>query len=273
MSSEYMSCPYCSYCSHDFVRLQAHVQQAHPEHVDKESHSEKPSETQLNDFEVAQLLAFEEAGLPANLAFSDRHCAPSITDSISRETSTSNSSLPSSVSDDEEPWVQCVCGERVQFHELDAHADMHAQEDLSMDDGAISADIELETTPSRTLRPLNDMLGTFSTNIPSPLRNHDQLHQRNNARSHSPRRRVPTLKEIFLGTPSTPKRKSPYKTTSTKQGKTRRLGVSGHPVATDTLTDEEYSALNWAHLRTRSKCQTGWLKCSGTVLGSPRLIE
>ncbi|KAK5061466.1 hypothetical protein LTR84_008009 [Exophiala bonariae] len=183
------------------------------------------SQPPLNDFELAQLLAFEEAGLPAELALHDVLHEPS-TKTRHDEEGANSSPLPvpqaqSNDGDVDEQWVGCFCGERVHVLELDAHADMHAQENLS------GVDIDL-TSETRMPQPLttehhpHSITKSFTTSIPESLRNVDQAPNRTPTRGSKKRR--PSLKEIFLGTSASPKSKSPYKAVSSKQGKTRRLG-------------------------------------------------
>lgn len=230
---EHLRCPFCRYDSGDFNGLDMHVRHSHPnkqyrDDIKSYPDSPRPSETsELNDFQLAQLLAFQEAGLPSELALSESPSLPAGEDGQPVETETARkhaSPQSSSRAGDEEPWVGCVCGERVHFLELDAHADMHAQENVSMDDSESPSNPQL-STPSRSFEhALADVSGSFNTNIPNSLRNHGQLNPKTPPSSN--KRRVPSLREIFLGTPASPKRKSPYKAVSSKKGKTKRLGVS-----------------------------------------------
>ncbi|EXJ86478.1 hypothetical protein A1O3_03429 [Capronia epimyces CBS 606.96] len=228
---EYLRCPFCRYGSHDFDDLDRHVQQAHADkrhRDDRTSHPDSPRQTDrsdLNDFQLAQLLAFEEAGLPSELALTDRPCLPG-SDGAGKGEAARKDSSPASVSSprqgDEEPWVGCVCGERVHFLELDAHADMHAQEDVSMDEAETASNGELSGPIPTAEDALDDISNAFNTNIPSSLRNYDQLNPK--TPPSSGKRRVPSLREIFLGTSASPKRKSPSDAVPSNIGKTKRLG-------------------------------------------------
>ncbi|KIX10363.1 uncharacterized protein Z518_01445 [Rhinocladiella mackenziei CBS 650.93] len=241
---QYLRCPYCPFGSHEFDQLDRHVQRAHLGDQRTESRKSRPEphrnpdNVELSDFELAQLLAFEEAGLPPELALPDRPNVPAsvlagrseataktpIPPSPSRSPSGSRSrsrsaSASASDSKDDERWVECHCGEHVQFIELDAHSDMHAQENVSMDEADLPSDVALSSPPSTEEPPLLD---SFNTNAPRALRNYDQLHPK--TLPSSVKRRGPSLKDILLGSPASPKRKSPYKAVSSKAGKTRRLG-------------------------------------------------
>ncbi|EXJ80271.1 hypothetical protein A1O1_08413 [Capronia coronata CBS 617.96] len=228
---EYMRCPFCRYGSHNFDHLDRHVRQSHPDkrlHIDRESHSDCPQQSDtsdLDDFQLAQVLAFEEAGLPSELALSDRPSLPATDGDKSRETAKNHASLPSPArqgNGDKVPWVGCFCGERVHFLELDAHADMHAQENVSMDEPQQPSNADLSTRPATAARTLGDISNAFTTTISGSLRNHDQLNPKTPPSNN--KRRVPSLREIFLGTPASPKRRSPYKAVSSNDGKTKRLG-------------------------------------------------
>ncbi|KAJ9500214.1 hypothetical protein H2202_004009 [Exophiala xenobiotica] len=227
--AQYLRCPYCPFGSHDFDQLDRHVQRRHADeqHTNNENPQSNPScpqnEPDLDDFELAQVLAFEEAGLPRELALSEVQTVPS-NKQLDRSRESANGShvdLPVARANDEAQWVECFCGERVHILELDAHSDMHAQEKLSIEDGDLPA-VELANLPSTAEHPLTDISSSFSTNIPRSLRNYDQLHPK--TPPSSGKRRTPSLKDIFLGSPASAKRKSPYNAVSTKEGKTRRLG-------------------------------------------------
>ncbi|KIV85550.1 hypothetical protein PV11_01232 [Exophiala sideris] len=220
MAREYqeqrLRCPFCPFDSFNFDALDQHVQHVHGDRLDDNHKNAQPEQSGLSDFELAQLLAFEEAGLPSELALPDRPNVPAINGIGSREGATPSSQSPSSAhGKGEGQWVECVCGERVHYLELDAHSDMHAQEKLSIG-GDDLPDAEA------TEQPLRDMSSSFSTNIPKSLRNHNQLQPK--TPPSSGKRRIPSLKEVFLGSPSSPKRKSAYSGVSAQQGKTRRLG-------------------------------------------------
>lgn len=229
MAPEYqgqsLRCPFCPFGSHNFEKLDRHVGRAHAEQRLREDETSQPAGSRLNDFELAQLLAFEEAGLPSELALPDRPTVPAYRGLEQAEVAKKHS-LPSSPSESaaEAPWIECVCGESVHFLELEAHSDMHAQENLSIDDADLPSNVQLSTLPSTVEPPLQTISESFSTGISSSLRNHAHLLPK--TPPSSGKRRGPSLKEFFLGTPVSPKRKSPYKAVSTKQGKTKRLGVS-----------------------------------------------
>ncbi|KAI1617946.1 peptidase family C78-domain-containing protein [Exophiala viscosa] len=226
MAREYqeqrLRCPFCAFGSLDFDKLDDHVQKVHANQQHGDDMGARPDTNQLSDFELAQLLAFEEAGLPSELALPDRPVVPAINGTRNVE-GTTPSSPPSSSAhgNDDGQWVECVCGERVHCLELDAHADMHAQEKLSIGEDDLPS-VELATQLSANHQPLRDVSDSFSTNIPRSLRNHDQLQPK--TPPSNGRRRIPSLKEVFLGSPSSPKRKSAYSGVSAQQGKTRRLG-------------------------------------------------
>ncbi|OQV05240.1 hypothetical protein CLAIMM_10012 [Cladophialophora immunda] len=223
---QYLTCPFCTFGSNDIDSLERHVQHLHgSRQPDGQQHYDAAS--QLSDADLAQLLAFEEAGLPAELALPDRPNVPARGEIQAAESATNLQEPPSSSRvAKEDSWAQCVCGERVHFLELDAHSDMHAQESVSMDDADIpSSDVELWTPESTAERPLANISNSFSTNIPKSLRNYDQIRE-NTTPPRSEKRRGPSLKEIFLGTSAFPKRKSAISAASTKLGQTKQLGRS-----------------------------------------------
>lgn len=228
---ERLRCPYCDFSSYDFDDLETHCWRAHTsqqeEHPRPGKNKQSRSQPPLNDFELAQLLAFEEAGLPPELALQDALEEPSPIPRQEEEgTEGSPSPLLHATPNDEDfhkqSWIGCVCGERVHFLELDAHADMHAQENVS----GVDIDLPAET---RMPQPLaaehypHNVTKSFTTSIPESLRNVDRISHKTPSRTG--KNRLPSLKEMLLGTPASPKGKSPYKAVSSKQGKTRRLGV------------------------------------------------
>ncbi|KIW98473.1 uncharacterized protein Z519_00134 [Cladophialophora bantiana CBS 173.52] len=219
--NQHLTCPFCRFDCNDFDSLEKHVQHLH---TDRQPDPRQPysATSQLSDAELAQLLAFEEAGLPAELALPDRRNVPACGETQTPESATDLEQSPSSSQGgNEESWVLCVCGERVHFLELDAHSDMHAQENITLDEIDIpSGDVELATTAEP---PLADLSNSFSTRIPKSLRNYDQIHDRT---PRSEKRRGPSLKDIFLGTHASPKRESAISAVSAKVGKTKRLGRS-----------------------------------------------
>ena len=224
-----LKCPFCGLESHNFDALERHVQRIHSvQSSEYQPASEPPNRSSvMDDFELAQLLAFEEAGLPAELALSDRSNGPAGQESHRREGAGENGHTTSSrLSENDSTWVQCECGERVNFLELDAHSDMHAQEHISIDESEGSGkDVELSTLKPTSQPTSIELTSTFNTSISKSLRNYDQIRP---SRTPPPpeRRRGPSLKEIFLGTPASPKRKSAYSAVSSKIGRTKRLGVS-----------------------------------------------
>lgn len=226
---QHLTCPFCPFESHDLGILERHVQHLHADRHSGPNGTPQPSQSTvaMSDADLAQLLAFEEAGLPAELALSDTTNVPARYGNQNSERTLQNgqdTSHPSPGS--EESWVQCACGERVHFLELDAHSDMHAQENINIEEPELpTKDVELSTLRSTAQEPLSDVFTSFSTSIPKSLRNHDQIKPSRPPPTHE-RRRGPSLKEIFLGTPASPKRKSAYTAVSSKIGKTKRLGVS-----------------------------------------------
>ncbi|KIV90930.1 hypothetical protein PV10_05531 [Exophiala mesophila] len=213
---ESLRCPFCSFVTDEFDDLQNHVDRSHAESdVGGSAQSWNSSTAHLNDFELAQLLAFEEAGLPSELALSENSNAPARPGQGPEEaTMNPRDDLPNpKVGDHETPsWVPCICGERVDMLELDAHADMHAQEDVS----ATDVDLVLEE------RHPAQLSNGFTTTISQALRNQEQLQSRTPPKNG--RTRISPLKEMFLGTSSSPKRSTPYKAVVSKQGRSKRLG-------------------------------------------------
>ena len=226
---QYLTCPFCPFGSPDFATLERHVQHLHADQESEPNGVPPPGQpaVDISDAELAQVLAFEEAGLPAELALSDRTNVLARHEIQKPERATQNGQGISQTSPgNEDPWVQCACGERVHFLELDAHSDMHAEENISIEEPEMPVkDYELSTLSSNAQYPSTDVSSSFSTHIPKSLRNYDQIYPSTPPRQNE-KRRGPSLKEIFLGTPASPKRKSAYSAVSSKQGKTKRLGVS-----------------------------------------------
>jgi hypothetical protein len=223
-----LTCPYCLFRSQDIDTLERHVQRSHADQQARLDNPSQPrqSEPAMSDADLAQLLAFEEAGLPAELALSERPNAPAPRDRDLSETTTPNGSSTSSLTRSADSWVQCACGERVHFLELDAHSDMHAQESISIDERELAIkDVELVTMRPPAQYPLVDVANAFDTSLPKSLRNYDQIHP-SRTPPRNEKRRGPSLKDIFLGGPASPKRKSVLSAVSSKQGRTKRLGVS-----------------------------------------------
>lgn len=212
-SDEAFTCPYCSHTESDFHRLQDHVQSFHFRRRDQQN--EQP---QLDDFELAQLLAFEEAGLPAELALSDRSDATARKCLSSTPASSESFSVPTS--SNEEPWAECFCGEVVLFRELDMHCDMHALEAVSLDEPVFHPNSS-SSTPRRSEEAILDITNSFTTTIPQDLRNIEQV------RSSTPRseRRRPSIKDYLIRTQPS-RRELPIKSVSVDYGKAKRLGVS-----------------------------------------------
>ncbi|KIX94212.1 uncharacterized protein Z520_09922 [Fonsecaea multimorphosa CBS 102226] len=227
---QYLTCPFCRFGSNDIDSLESHVQRFHGSRQPDQPGHKQPynaAASQLSDADLAQLLAFEEAGLPAELALPDHPNVPARGEDQMPESATKLQQPPSSSRvGKEQSWVQCVCGERVPFLELDTHSDMHAQENISMDEADIpSKDVELSTLGANAESPLANASNMFSTRIPKSLRNYDQI-QDNRALPRSEKRRGQSLKDIFLGTGASPKRKSALSAVSTRIGKTKQLGKS-----------------------------------------------
>lgn len=221
-------CQFCRWTAHDVATLERHIQTVHAEQCETTSSEPRASiEPRLSDFELAQLLAFEEAGLPSELALVDHTNAPA---SHRRghneiaETPWAEHSPSDLQNEEDQTWAECICGERVDILELDAHADMHAQEDVSLADVGLTPDPAKEAQPRIREDSAHERSNQFSTDIPRSLRNYERRSERIPERNIKPR--IPTLKEMFLGTSSSPKRRTPYKAVISKQGKTRRLGVS-----------------------------------------------
>jgi len=215
-STEFMSCPFCPYGTRHFDALQDHVRKAHPE-----TQAVPGDETsKLDDFELAQLLAFEEAGLPAELALPDR---PKGTEPSEIEKEGTPADTPSAG----DRYVECSCGERVLFCELDAHSDMHAQESVSLDEADVPAEVEPPPTASHDEDDSgHDHYHSFNVHVSESLRNYDQLQPK--TAPSSEKRRIPPWKELFLGYSASRKRTPPHKAESAEKGRITRLGVRHH---------------------------------------------
>ncbi|KPI36750.1 Zinc finger with UFM1-specific peptidase domain protein [Cyphellophora attinorum] len=112
-----LTCPFCPIRRRDFDELEQHVQTTHFDQIEAPPDS-KDGQSDLSDAELAQLLAFEEAGIPAELA----------QEQLLRDASTSTPNNDS----DADLWIDCFCGERILLEEIDMHSDMHK---LEFEDG------------------------------------------------------------------------------------------------------------------------------------------
>ena len=123
---ESLNCPFCPVQQDEFSQLQLHIARKHP---DADKKSQKSAE--LTDAEVAQLLAFEEAGIPSDLAF---------------ETTDSSATPPES-----DQWVDCHCGERIPLEDHELHAQMHDLENMGTEatrDSTPESDCHVPSTAS-----------------------------------------------------------------------------------------------------------------------------
>jgi zinc finger-containing ubiquitin peptidase 1 len=208
-----LDCPRCRFQGRNIEALQQHIDDYHPGKRGNDKAKLQPDaaratkKAQLSDAELAQLLAFEEAGLPAELALPDQPTSPSTQDGESEEVAT-HAGKRSERNPEDIDYVQCQCGERVHVTELDDHCDMHAQENISIEDTDMSGTGPGFSSLERSSSPaLTDHSNSFSTDIPRSLRNHDQLRSQRHESNRS-RQRGPSLKDMFLGTSASPKKKS-----------------------------------------------------------------
>ncbi|RMZ91986.1 hypothetical protein DV736_g797, partial [Chaetothyriales sp. CBS 134916] len=117
---EDMSCPFCSARERDFERLQSHEQSTHSDQTETTNQGNN-DEPNFSDAELAQLLAFEEAGIPSALALEDF-------------SSDKFGDGKAEVSGDDYLWIDCFCGERVLQQDIDIHSNMHQAEREDSDD-------------------------------------------------------------------------------------------------------------------------------------------
>ncbi|KIW16912.1 hypothetical protein PV08_04102 [Exophiala spinifera] len=224
---QYAPCPHCSFGSHDSKKLARHLRHFHSDEQSSDESILQPvpsspadRHSDLTDFELAQILAFEEAGLPRELALSDPPSAPSsksLSGTSENESLSRRQSHPARANDTVQ-WVECFCGEQIHILELGAHSEMHAQEKMSIEDSHLVVGDSSNAT-STMERPISDISNAFTTTLPDSLRNYDQM-QAKTPQSRS-KRRGPSLKEIFLGMPAGTKKKAAV---AAEEGKTRRLG-------------------------------------------------
>lgn len=109
-----LTCPHCLYRTEQHDKLENHVQIAHSGKVESTENGNDDHKT-LSDFELAQLLAFEDMGIPAELLQED-------------STKLQPIQWDSDNSSEDDLWIDCFCGERILLEELDAHSDMHQLE-------------------------------------------------------------------------------------------------------------------------------------------------
>ena len=195
-NGETLSCPFCDFVDNDDYFLMQHVELIHPEN------GESPFIVQ--DTEV-----------------SDQGLGSTSLETIEEVPTTSRNPLPPR-SNDTHQYVPCPlgCGERILSAELSVHTDLHMAESMAFEEGGLSTEIELSTGLCNDQQALVDMSNAFSTSIPKSLRNYDQLSSTTGSTPPStPRRRRPSLRDLFFGSPII--QKSPRSTA----GDIRRLGV------------------------------------------------
>jgi len=187
-----LSCPFCDFVDKDDYFLHQHVELIHPEN------GESPF--------VVKDASIADQGLGR---VSPRH---------DEEVEWSNGQTLFSAKPSESNYLDCPygCGESILSGELQVHQDLHVAEGMALEEHGHPAGLEL-SSGCNDQQALTDISNTFSTDLPKSLRNYDQLQPS----SGNKRRRI-TWKDLFLGSSTSPKRRSPM---NMSPGKTQRLGV------------------------------------------------
>ena len=148
---------------------------------------------------------------------------------ISSARSSSQNPLASRLQDHR--YLQCPfqCGERIARAELSTHRDFHVAEEMALEGADTPSQIQLSTIDYGDAEMPEDIASKFITASPKPLRTGDETGH--SPRSRSKDKRKPSLKEIFLGSPDSAKRRTSLKSII-NDGRTRRLGVS-HQLVVD----------------------------------------
>lgn len=197
-SREDLTCPFCDFVDKDDYFLMQHVELIHPEN------GESPFIVK-DESVAAQGLGRPSPKQNEEAAWSDGQPL------LSTKSSTNK-------------YIDCPhgCGESILSDELQVHQDLHFAENMAMDECEQPTGLELSTGPCIEEQALQEISKTFSTDLPRSLRNHDQLQP--STPSSGKKRTRPSLKELFLGSPSSssPRERTPKTPTP---GKTRRLGV------------------------------------------------
>ena len=95
---------------------------------------------------------------------------------------------------------------------------------MALDEAGLSPEPHQSTGPCNNAQAVEDISNHFTTTLPKALRNHEQLGPFTPPRTHV--RKRSSLKEILLGSPASPRRRTPVKGVPVTDGRTRRLGVS-----------------------------------------------
>lgn len=137
---------------------------------------------------------------------------------------------PLSHNPNESEYVECPysCGELVPSAELSNHKDFHVAEGMALAEAGLPSNAQLSTEPCSDAQAGKDISYHFTTDIPKSLRNLEQHGPSTPPRRHI-KKRSP-LKDLLLGSPSSPRRRAPIKSEAVTDGRTRRLGVSQAPV-------------------------------------------
>jgi hypothetical protein len=190
------SCPFCDFVDKDSYFLLQHVELIHPEN------GESPF--------VVKDASIADQGLGR---VSPRH---------DEEAEWSNGRTLFSAKPSESNYLDCPygCGESILSGELQVHQDFHVAESMALEEHGHPAGVELSSGPCNDQQAQIDMSNTFSTDLPKSLRNYDQLQP--STPSSGNRRRKITLKDLFFGSSTSPKRRSSM---NMSHGRTQRLGV------------------------------------------------
>jgi hypothetical protein len=234
---EDLLCPFCDFTDKDSYFLMQHVELIHPEN------GESP-------------FIVTDDGRPSRAYHSE-----------DEETAQQDDQRPLSRNSKDNEYVECPydCGELVPSAELSSHKDFHVAEGMALTEAGLPSGAQLTGLCNDT-QAVRNISNHFTTDIPKSLRNLDQRGPSTPPRNYT-KKRSP-LKDLLLGSPSSPRRRGPVKSEAVTDGGTRRLGVSRAPLSqTSVRTDTRSREQNWVLMHTKSRCQPGFGGCSKKVRG------
>ena len=193
---EKMPCPFCEFTDTDSYFLMQHVELIHPEN------GESPFLVRGDDEPSRAYLGGGE------------------------EITQQGNQGPLSQLSKENEYVKCPydCGELVPTTELSSHTDFHVAEGMALAEAWPPSEAQSSAGPYNDSPGLEDISNHFTTDIPKSLRNLGQRGSSTPPRSYI-KKRSP-LKDLLLGSPTSPRRRGPVKSEPVTDGQTRRLGVS-----------------------------------------------
>lgn len=195
-TSQFIVCPFCGFKDTSDYQILLHIEIHH-------------SEDGNSPFAVEDSNAPSSSNLAAGTLPSAQHV---------------NATTPPPSSTHESNYIDCpfTCGERLPAAEVQSHVDFHLAEDMTLEEESGAIPAELSIAPSNNDQAYTILSDTFSTSIPASIRNYGQTTSKSG--SGAERQRMPSLRELFFGSPNKKRLASTHSGTS-KSGKIKRLGV------------------------------------------------